>query len=69
MLEQLSRVQQVLRLLLLQVEIERELPKFRSNTRGRLEELLRDCLRVRAEMSHFATNLQYYLTFEVLGGK
>ncbi len=30
------------------------------------ESLARRCLRLRADMSHFATNLQYYLMFEVM---
>ncbi len=33
---------------------------------GAADELSRRCLRLRADMSHFVTNLQYYLMFEVL---
>ena len=31
-------------------------------------ELERRCLRLRSEMSHFCTNLQYYIMFEVMEG-
>jgi hypothetical protein len=30
------------------------------------ERIQRQCLQLRSEMSHFVTNLQYYLMFEVM---
>ncbi|KIY97893.1 hypothetical protein MNEG_10066, partial [Monoraphidium neglectum] len=50
------------------VEVERELPKFRAPARAALERLLRSCLRLRADMGHFATNMRTYVTYEVLEG-
>ena len=32
------------------------------------ERVQRQCLQLRSEMSHFVTNLQYYLMFEVMEG-
>jgi hypothetical protein len=52
-----------------QVEVERELPKFRAPARAALERLLRSCLRLRADMGHFATNMRTYVTYEVLEGE
>ncbi len=56
--------------LCVQVEIERELPKFRgTGSRSGIDALLRSCLRLRHEMASFATSLQYYIMFEVLEGR
>jgi hypothetical protein len=52
-----------------QVEVERELPKFRGAARSGLERLLRACLRLRADMAHFASALRTYVTYEVLEGE
>lgn len=50
-----------------QVEVERSLPRFAGDACApRLAELLRRCLRLRAEMAHFNINLQYYINLEVL---
>lgn len=48
--------------------MERELPKFRGAARSGLERLLRSCLRLRADMAHFAVNMRTYVTYEVLEG-
>jgi hypothetical protein len=49
------------------VEVERSLPRFAGDACApRLAELLRRCLRLRAEMAHFNINLQYYINLEVL---
>uniref|UniRef100_A0A383WQ52 Uncharacterized protein n=1 Tax=Tetradesmus obliquus TaxID=3088 RepID=A0A383WQ52_TETOB len=51
----------------LKVEVERSLPRFAGDACApRLAELLRRCLRLRAEMAHFNINLQYYINLEVL---
>lgn len=51
----------------LQVEIERALPQFRGDEcAGQLDDLLRICLRLHAEMAHITTNLQYYINLEVV---
>lgn len=50
-----------------QVEIERVLPQFKGDAcAGQLDDLLRTCLRLHAEMAHITTNLQYYINLEVV---
>lgn len=50
-----------------QVDIERSLPAFKGDTcKGQLDDLLRICLRLHAEMAHITTNLQYYINLEVV---
>uniref|UniRef100_A0A7S3QYS6 Gamma-tubulin complex component n=1 Tax=Dunaliella tertiolecta TaxID=3047 RepID=A0A7S3QYS6_DUNTE len=53
--------------MVLQCEVERALSKFPQNQKGQAaERVQRQCLQLRSEMSHFVTNLQYYLMFEVM---
>lgn len=50
-----------------QVDIERSLPAFKGDAcEGQLDDLLRICLRLHAEMAHITTNLQYYINLEVV---
>lgn len=51
----------------LQVEIERALPQFKGDPcLAQLDDLVRTCLRLHAEMAHITTNLQYYVNLEVV---
>jgi hypothetical protein len=51
----------------LQVDIERSLREFKRDAcAGQLDDLLRTCLRLHAEMAHITTNLQYYINLEVV---
>ena len=50
-----------------QVEIERALPQFKGDVCcAQLDDLLRRCLHLHAEMAHVTTNLQYYINLEVV---
>ncbi|MEW5305464.1 MAG: hypothetical protein WDW36_008001 [Sanguina aurantia] len=51
----------------LQCEVGRPLHKLGAGGRH-AQGVVRRCLRLRNEMSHFVTNLQYYLMFEVMEG-
>ncbi|GAX86220.1 hypothetical protein CEUSTIGMA_g13633.t1 [Chlamydomonas eustigma] len=53
----------------LKCEVERTAAKFNSYSPGGANHAVavaRKCLRLRSEMSHFCTNFQYYIMFEVL---
>jgi len=50
-----------------QVDVERALPQFKQDACiGQLDDLLRFCMRLHAEMAHITTNLQYYINLEVV---
>lgn len=51
----------------LKVDVERALPQFKQDACiGQLDDLLRFCMRLHAEMAHITTNLQYYINLEVV---
>ena len=55
--------------MVLKCEVERTAAKFNKGAKGGADgalEVARKFLRIRSEMSHFCTNLQYYIMFEVL---
>lgn len=53
---------------LLKCEVERALPRFSPGLAAPIALVLRRCLQLRSLMSHFTTNLQYYIMLEVLEG-
>ncbi|KAL6744735.1 Spc98 family-domain-containing protein [Haematococcus lacustris] len=50
----------------LKCSVERTLSRMPHDCSRGAQDLVKRCLRLRADMSHFATNLQYYLMFEVM---
>ncbi|KAJ9510229.1 hypothetical protein QJQ45_015708 [Haematococcus lacustris] len=50
----------------LKCSVERTLSRMPQDCSRGAQDLVKRCLRLRADMSHFATNLQYYLMFEVM---